>query len=367
MMGNVTVDIYQENRTHHRELTGGKYFPGTVDDMTMYVNEFELVYMFKDGSTRPSIDHGNPYGSHIGYPVFSVLNGIKGDKFWLYENIDLVGVTKSHTRLNDRGTGSYSGGAAFKAGSCSIINDGTEVITANTEFKVCFYDKVHDADKFSELFEARRKLEGGRVRVKGVLEPYRKNDDIAMMLRYYHPHRDIGSASRPSGHKRNGFGSSAKGSQFTVEAIMEKIIKGSSGTMLMGFLLGSFINDRPGQIQSSAATTRSNFKRYLANESEGALKTLIDALYAQGPGASSGLGEFIAGMMFPQTAGDMLLDRDETAPPRSALKAAVRAQADANYLYPAMKELQTWERKWVVGIAQQTCHPNGVMDIIVRR
>jgi len=36
-------------------------------------------------------------------------------------------------------------------------------------------------------------------------------------------------------------------------------------------------------------------------------------------------------------------------------------------LYPSLKELHTWERKWVVGIAQQTTHPNGVMDIIIRR
>jgi len=367
MMGNVTVEVYQELRTHHRELTGGKYFPGPVDDMTMYLSEFELIFMFRDGSTRPSIDHGNPYGSHIGYPVFSVLNGIKGDKFWMYKNVDLVGVTKSHTRLNDRGTGKFTQTAAFKAGSCSIIHNGTETITANTEFKVCFYDKVHDPEKFHELFETRRKLEGGRVRVQAVVEPYHKHEDIAMMLRYYHPHRNVGTADRPAGHKRHTFGTHPVGGQYTVENIMEKIIKGSAGTMLLGYLLGRFMFDRTTSTTGSAPTTRRNFKNYLAREGESVLKPFIDVLYAQGEGSDSGLGEFVAGMMFPQTAGDLLMDKGEMPPRKSALSVAVNAQADANYLYPSLKELHTWERKWVVGIAQQTTHPNGVMDIIIRR
>lgn len=366
-MGNVTVEVYQELRTHHRELTGGKYFPGPVDDMTMYLSEFELIFMFKDGSTRPSIDHGNPYGSHIGYPVFSVFNGIIGDKFWLYKNVDLVGVTKSHTRLNDRGNGGFTQTAAFKAGSCSIIHNGTETITANTEFKVAFYDKVHDPDRFHELFEVPRKLEGGRIRVQAVVEPYHKHDDIAMMLRYYHPHKSIGTAERPAGHDRNTFGTHPVGGQYTAEAIIEKIIKGSAGAMLLGYLIGSFMYDRPAETRGSAATTRRHFKNFVARGTEGRLQPLIDVLYSQGSSATSGFGEFVAGMMFPQTAADLLLDKDERAPRKSGLSVAVSAQADANYLYPGLKELGTWERKWVVGLAQQTTHPNGVMDIIIRR
>ncbi|MHA1682531.1 MAG: hypothetical protein ACTSUE_16455 [Promethearchaeota archaeon] len=367
MMGNVTVDVYQESREHHREISGGKYFPGPVDDMTMYLSEFELVFMFKDGSSRPAIGDGVTYGSHVGYPVFSVLNGINRDKFWLYNNLDLVGVTKSHTRLNDRGSGNITQTAAFRAGSCSIIHNGKEAIMANTEFKVVFYDKVNDPEDFFELFEARRKREAGRVRVRAVIEPYKKHEDIAMMLRYYHPHTSVGSADRPSGHHRATFGSHPSAGQFTVESIIEKIIKGASGTMLLGFLIGSFIQDEPRKLDKSAAQTRSLFKNYLSGQGRAQYQRLSDVLYSEGEDSRSGLGEFVAGMMFPQAEADMLKDLKEMVPRKSGLEVAVASQIDANYMYRALKELHSWERKWVVGLAQQTAHPNGVMDIIIRR
>ena len=368
MMGNVTVEVYQEPRDLHRLRTGGKYFPGSVDDMTMYMSEFELVFMFKDGSTRASIDHGNPYGSHIGYPVFSVLNGIEGDKFWLYENVDLVGVTKSHTRLNDRGTGKFSQTAAFRAGSASIIHNGMETITANTEFKVVFYDKVNDPEKFHELFETRRKLEGGRVRILGVIEPYHKHDDIAMMMRYYHPHQNVGTAGRPDGHRRSGPGALV-GGQYTVESIMEQVIKGSSGTLLLGYLIGKFIDDNPTRLTREAANLKNEFKTYVQNNyNRTRLQSILDAFYCQGSAVSSGLGEFVANLLFPNTGADLLVGRTDPTPnKRSGLAFALAAQKDSAYLYPAMKELHTWERKWVVGLAQHTTHPNGVMDIIIRR
>ncbi len=369
MMGNVTVDIYQELRTHHRTATGGDYFPGTVDDYTMYIDEFELVFMFKDGSTRPSIVHGNSFGSHIGYPSFTVLNGIDRSKFWLYANLDLIGVTKSHTRLNDRGNGKFTQTAAFKAGSCSVIHNGTDSITANTEFKVAFYDAVHDPEKFYDLFQASHKLDAGRVRILGVIEPYEKHDDIATMLRYYHPHKNIGPAGRDAGHDRLTFGRDRSEAQFTIAAIIERIIDGSGGLLILGFLLGSFVSDEPLRINGSAPDSRANFKRYLRSggQTTASVKKLIDVVHAQGSDDASGIGEFVAGMIFPQTAADNLLNKKEIPRRRSLLSVAVAAQKEANYLYPALKELITWERKWVVGLAQQTTHPNGVMDIIIRR
>ncbi len=367
MMANVTTEAHQELRTHHRDLTGGKYYPGIVDDNTMFMDEFDLVFMFKDCSSHAPLKHGSPHGSHTGYPVFSVFNGIKGDKFWLYQNVDLVGINKTHTNLNDRGTGTWSQTAIFRGGSASVIHTGTTTIPMNNEFKVVFYDAVNDPKKFHHFFREKRKLYAGRVRVTAIIEPYHKHDDIAMMLRHYHPHTEVGSASRPGGHSRPTFGKHVSSGQNTSEHIIEKIIKGSAGCMLLGYLIGRFMEEKPTLLSENAPTTRGYFKRFLTGVGKAELTNLINVLYSENEGSKSGLGEFVATMMFPQAAGDKLLDKDEQARRKSGLEVASFAQEDATYLYPAMKELRTWERKWVVGLSMQTAHPNGVMDIIIRR
>lgn len=369
-MGNITVKAYHEEREHHRSTAGrSDFFPAQAYDRILRIDPGNLCFMFKDSGTR--VVRGattTMYPGQVGYPVFSVFNGITLDKFDLYSKLNLIGVSKSHTRLNDRGTGSWTQNAIFRGGSATILNNGTKTIEVNSDIKVVLYDAYHDPEMFKALFEAPDRLDKGQVRVLGVVEPYDKHDNIVTLLRHYHPHPDVGSASRPSGHSRVMFGSVLDTVQFTAEACAERMISASSGTLLMGYILGKFIEERvnAGNIDNSASRMRTDLRSYLNGKTASSYSMVIDAFFNQGSAENTGISELIARALFPGVATDQIVKNGERVR-KNGMLVMRKAQAHATDLYESVANFYKWEREWVIGQAQNRADPIGALDLIIRR
>jgi hypothetical protein len=378
-MGNLTVDGYQVPRDWFRKKSGSKYFPGGVNMYTMRIDEYEVCMSFRNIDGMAPADGADVgFLSHTGTAVFSSLNGIEYSKFWMYNKTYPVGISKTHTKLDDRGTNEFSQLAIFVAGSTTVVNNGLYSIAAGSEVKISFYDMKNDRDTFEKLFHKRGFMDGDDYRVVPVIEPYYREDDMVDMLNLHLPLL-TGETSEEEFRVSSGLEEGEWNSRDTFPAIVGRLHESVVDTMLFGAFAWSMFNhlvaDDP---ESSNEVTMSNISEALYRGGD-----YIDELYRNADMFKRSLnprgkdisfiqksfGRTIAKMLYSRAPGHNIAEtlriEGEALNPISYTISMAQRGVRKSLLH--QRELIMWERRWVIGTALSSANPGERLWLKIHR
>jgi hypothetical protein len=343
----------------------------------MRIDDYEVCMSFRDMDGMTAADGADVgFLSHSGTQVFSVLNGIERSKFWLYNKSYPVGIAKSHTTLDDRGTSEYSQLAIFVAGSCSVMNNGLYSIPAGTEVRISFYDVKNDPDTFEKIFKNRAYMDGDDVRVVPVVEPYYREDDMIDMLNLNLP-LITGEMDEEDFRATSGLSPGEWEDRDSFQGILKRLHSSVIDTMLFGAFVFSVhkatevvdprAEPRPEMRVSSIREALldsgsdfinqlSRFKRTLRGDdtslgSSSFASSVAKMLYSRAPGDNIGFNV--------ETRGD-----DEIGKKIDLVEGAQRG-VRKSLLH--QRELIMWERRWVIGTSLSTANPGERMWLKIHR
>jgi hypothetical protein len=372
-MANMTIDGYQPPRTLHRVKTGSKYFGGPVTDYSMRIDEFEVVLAFRNNLGSFDVNPYDQYPGHLGTESFSVLNGIEHSMYWLYNNTRVVGVSKSHTKLDDRRNGTYSQLAIHVGGTTSLMLNGRYSIIDGTEVIVRFYDRVNAPDMYDSIFHKTQFLDAGEERIVAVLEPYTRYDNILDQIKYNHPllngKEDVWAGidmEREAYAKRN-----------TMQGIVERLHKSNLNLMLFGYMiLRSFeeVIENEGNINRAFPLDLSKMQNmidstFLMNDT--VAKSIMlnimneiidtdDAFYDE----SKEFHTVLAKLLYSLAKGDQMNYQDES---NDLLSKAWEVQKGARNAVIHQREIIMFERNFIIGTATETATQGNRLNVKLHR
>lgn len=389
-MANATIEVYQEHRAVKRSRDS-EHFPGDINEETMRVDENDILFTFIREDHRVATRDTYEYGSHVGMPVFSCLNGIDMDRYEFMKSAKVVGVAKSHTVNDDKGPSGVTEFAAFIGGTFTIINNGTKLIPMQTEIMVMIYDKLNNPGMFKKLFEEYdyAGYRGGEdIRILGVVEPYEKSQSLVDTIRRFGKAKDYiveadenlrGEAGQPK------FGIAEK-VEVMEDGLADLLVLGAA-IFATTFTGATGITADPGGQRAAAIA---DFTTYVRNQ-------LIAADVAAGVAGVGGnaprrfknaLVDFRKVLKGTITAAEEPLrhglyraitmkntserfanqtDIDTPGFDATIHGIAVNSQLGLRKLYSGLKGAVMWEREWIIGKSTKTAAPGDALDLIIRR
>ena len=373
-MGNLTVDGYQVPRDWFRQKSGSEYFPAGVNMYTMRIDEYEVCLSFRNIDGMAPADGADVgFLSHSGTAVFSVLNGMEYSKFWLYNKTYPVGVAKTHTKLDDRGTEEFSQLAIFVAGSSTVRNNGLYSIAAGSEVKISFYDIKNDKDTFEKLFHQRSSMDGDEYRVVPVVEPYYREDDMVDMLNLHLPLL-TSETSEEAFRASSGLEEAEWNSRDTFSAIVGRLHESVVDTMVFGaFAMLTYMDTVKRSPESSDELKVSDIRDVFEGFSDdaelvGDLASFRESLNPKRKGLSfikTSFGRSIAKMLYSRAPGHNI---GYGVSPENPLGSIVsRGQRGVRKSLLHQRELIMWERRWVIGTALSSANPGERLWLKIHR
>jgi hypothetical protein len=372
-MGNLTVDGYQVPRDWFRQKSGSRYFPGGVNMYTMRIDEYEVCMSFRNIDGMAPADGADVgFLSHTGTAVFSSLNGMEYSKFWMYNKTYPVGISKTHTKLDDRGTNEFSQLAIFVAGSTTVVNNGLYSIAAGSEVKISFYDIVNDRDTFEKLFHKRAYMDGDDYRVVPVIEPYYREDDMVDMLNLHLPLL-TGEMSEEAFRVSSGLEEGEWNSRDTFPAIVGRLHESVISTMMFGAVaFAMYLDTVARDPESSTEVKVSDLREYVLDQwnedNANTFASFQEALNPRGEGLSfhkKSFGRSIAKMLYSRAPGHNIASGLPEGTPGVSLIS--RAQRGVRKSLLHQRELIMWERRWVIGTALSSANPGERLWLKIHR
>ena len=384
-MGNSTIEVYLEHRSVSRSRDSA-FFPGDVNEETMRADENDILFTFIREEERVATRDTYEYGSHVGMPVFSCLNGIDMDRYQFMNSVRVVGVAKSHTTGDDAGPTGITEFASYIGGTFTIINNGKKLIPMQVEIIVMIYDNVHNPEMFKDLFmeQSYAGYRGGEdIRILGVAEPYAKSDSLMDTIRRFGRAEDFIVESDENLLP----GAGVDEPKFGVAEKVEVMEDGLADILMMGahlYFMFEILRANPGDRVD--ANLENGFVKF-ARRHLVALKTGITTGVAK-PVAINGTTIFMESVLKGTSSTnqgitkgiykvltmkggmeklDQKIDRDNPAHQNSYHGRVAANQNGLRKFYSGLKGLVMWEREWIIGKSTKTAAPGEACDLIIRR
>lgn len=388
-MGNMTIDAYQAPRDLHRDRSGTESFPGTANMYTMRIDEHEICLSFRDlHGLMPTGFDSDVYRGHMGTPVFTNLTGLP-DKYWIMNKCYVVGVAKSHTTLDDRGTKEFSQLAIYIGGTTSVVNNGPYAIPNGCEVRVTFYDNIHDREMYEKLFRNTNMMDGEHERPLAVVEPYYGEDNIVDTMMKHLPIITGAPSEIDESGLYDEYDEDWKNRQ-TFTAILERIDGSVKDLFAFSVALASvfveFMQDGDINIEDITVgkvrevlieimgrgdTDRSKeilFSSFLLNAKRSGIK--IGEGIA--PEKAEKISRLFSTMLFSRAKGNDIKPPEEDLGvmddgQRKFFDLISKSQKGARDLLHHQNDLIKWDRRWVIGTALETSNPGDRLNIKLNR